>query len=1264
MSNTGRDQILSHIPANIQEDINTLFKKVDMNKEFEYIFFTKGKERMNKEKYILLLKYIRTISKQKKLRVEGPHKTLDVNYSASPEHTYRITVDGENEINKIMNRLQNVQNKNYVHYKFLLHTIRKYKNNDKISFMLKTKSPGNTIDIDDLNMRIRLSSEDDMTDNARDKKYNNIDENLIKLINGENLDLNTRTDMMKKISFRLKERTSLFIEESKEHFIRVDLTDTKTINNINNIYNAVSNYELEIEYGAINKKEVKKEHLNTVYNTAETLLKIVQQSSFIVGNEQTAKVIQYYRDVLGITSDTTNLIARQTVSLEVQHATEILPNRYGVTDKADGDRYFMIIFNNTVYLISNNLNVKDTGIVLDKKQEKYNGSVLDGEYIYLPKHRRHLFMAFDCLKSGDADIGTTSSLETRLRYADKLIDECFIFNGQTGYKFKNIPEHKNGFDINLVRDFYGTELSKYYDVLNRDIQVVKQYPLIRRKFFMYVTGAKPWEIFDYSVEYWKRYSEDSNVKFPYLLDGLVYQPLEQNYVTNPNESKYQDYKWKPPYKNSIDFYIEFKRDTQTNKVLDVYDNSIEDNVRNKTYRICTLHCGNSFKGKEVPVPFLENYGIPDSYIYQQDGEIRDMSGDIISDKTVVEFYYLNDDAIIPQRRWVPIKTRYDKTEAVERYKRKYGNNINIAEKIWRSMINPVLMDDFIELAKGNNDKRSFYDIKIKKMNATISHKLIVSANKENKYYQKVSKIADIMRQWHGYIKSNLIYTYCNKMYHSNTQQSVLDIGHGRGGDIYKFYYTNVEYLIGIDIDAEGFKSPVDGAISRYNMFRKKKPNFPKMHFIQADAGALFNYDAQIKALSGMDDGNKKLLDKFFPTNGKLTLFDRISCQFSMHYYLKNETSWSNFKQNLKNHLRDGGYFFATTFDAQEIIKLIGSNESYIEYFDDKGIKNKFFEIIRRYGDIKENETIGVGNGIDLYASWMFNEGTYVMEYLVDYKFIVEEFKKDCDLELVDSDLFSNQYHIHSEFLNDARKYESTAETSNYLKTKAAKIYSDTDEFIKKCQTYSFLNRYYVFRKINKTDIEIDKKSKNGTDKKIQKGGANKPEPQLYEEKYNFSDVNQFNIPSMNNYDNEYSMVNSVHKILVSHGIFPKAVKVPEFLNDISVGIRNDDEVDNEYINDIGKNIVINHEITGDKKNNIKNIIDGLNIFIVERDCNNFYDIEYTQKANSKGSDKAIILMKEGGLYKPIMKKEGANIRGIFKMSDEIIEHLVDNGEKI
>ena len=64
-----------------------------------------------------------------------------------------------------------------------------------------------------------------------------------------------------------------------------------------------------------------------------------------------------------------------------------------------------------------------------------------------------------------------------------------------------------------------------------------------------------------------------------------------------------------------------------------------------------------------------------------------------------------------------------------------------------------------ELLLCNNKLKSIEDeinstnIKIKEMNSKISHKLLVAVNRENKYYQKVSKIASIMRQFHNFIKS-------------------------------------------------------------------------------------------------------------------------------------------------------------------------------------------------------------------------------------------------------------------------------------------------------------------------------------------------------------------------------------------------------------------------------------------------------------------------------------------------------------------------------
>ena len=105
----------------------------------------------------------------------------------------------------------------------------------------------------------------------------------------------------------------------------------------------------------------------------------------------------------------------------------------------------------------------------------------------------------------------------------------------------------------------------------------------------------------------------------------------------------------------------------------------------------------------------------------------------------------------------------------------------------------------------------------------------------------------------------------------------------------------VAFYVGIDIDKEGLISAVDGAISRYNQFRKKHPNFPKMYFIQADATALLNTESQKNALNVRKLENEDFFKKFFSDDQKgRTLFDIINCQFAMHYMLRNNESWSIF----------------------------------------------------------------------------------------------------------------------------------------------------------------------------------------------------------------------------------------------------------------------------------------------------------------------------------------------------------------------------------
>ena len=81
-----------------------------------------------------------------------------------------------------------------------------------------------------------LSTEDDLTDKIKKTKINDV---LDKLSNSDTLDIDIRSMINKNVSFRFKERTSLYINDTDTHFIRIDLTDTKTSNDFNKLFNTI-----------------------------------------------------------------------------------------------------------------------------------------------------------------------------------------------------------------------------------------------------------------------------------------------------------------------------------------------------------------------------------------------------------------------------------------------------------------------------------------------------------------------------------------------------------------------------------------------------------------------------------------------------------------------------------------------------------------------------------------------------------------------------------------------------------------------------------------------------------------------------------------------------------------------------------------------------------------------------------------------------------------------------------------------------------------
>ena len=193
---------------------------------------------------------------------------------------------------------------------------------------------------------------------------------------------------------------------------------------------------------------------------------------------------------------------------------------------------------------------------------------------------------------------------------------------------------------------------------------------------------------------WDIYS-DNNVEVPYILDGLIYTPLKQIYTKYMKEQKFKNYKWKPPDKNSIDFYVKIEKD-ENGVPINVFDDSIENNIEGKTYKILNLYVGKMINNIEIPTLFRKEDNLHIAKVGNTDSIIRDIEGDIIQDNTVIECYYSNDNSLEQEFRWIPIRTRYDKTESVLKYKKKYGNNVDIANAVWNSIKQNITISDFLK----------------------------------------------------------------------------------------------------------------------------------------------------------------------------------------------------------------------------------------------------------------------------------------------------------------------------------------------------------------------------------------------------------------------------------------------------------------------------------------------------------------------------------------------------------------------------------------
>lgn len=924
-------------------------------------------------------------------------------------NTYRVSMLDSDEIDKF---LEQFTRKNVGQIQSYLTDIKKSK---KYEIIIKESASAKRLIISDFDLVIKISKETPS------------DSSAIK---------NTLTGK-EKMLYRYKKRYSFI----KGNF-RYDFTEVQQAYELWNLSKSRTTYELEIE--AVNK-------INTdeLIGSITDILKLTQKTSLPISKTETLDVINKYTQLLNL-SKSDHLDVRNVVSIETQHL-RFIPNRYAVTEKADGDRCCLFIISEGVYLLSTNLDVRKTLLTVTDK--KYHNTLIDGELITLDDGL--LFMGFDVIYHNSIDYRTSTKhiLVNRIDALNDIVDKCF---GNL-IEFNHYMDKNTTIDYDKIAAFYQIEIVKYWKRFNSQIKKSNSEIFVTRKIHFVPYGIDESEVFLYANIIWKNLFYNNIA--PYKLDGIIYTPLNTPYTIKVKmdliDTVPMEYKWKTSSQNSIDFFIRFEKNDNGEDIIYFDDATVKTDA--PSYKICGLYVGIN-KGKfENPVPFKVNGVEQKANIYVTDGEAVDIEGNVINDDTVVEFVFDTTKPDLPNPfKWTALRTRHDKTDSVRKYKKKYGNSLGTAIRIWKTIINPISEESIAILANPQTYKKEM-DRLLNTNNSYVEKGFV--------YYQKVSENAKSMRAFNNWIKSNMISTYCKD------KPSVLDIGCGRGGDLLKFINAGIGEYVGLDIDRNGLYVISGSAFNRYKGYSAKLKNVPPMYFIHADARAKFNVADQEAVISNMNVFNKTLIDKYLSGAKKYSV---INAQFTLHYYLSDDISWNNFCKNINDHLESGGHVLITGFDGKLIYdNLKNKQKMTVSYTDDSGKKVIFFEIVKAFAN---DSNKGLGMAIDLYNSLYSNPDTYIREYLIFPEFLIKSLKEKCDLDLVETDSFYNLFNLYKEyFTNEENISDEINARYKIIKEFYQSIQPNThtDVSIDAARAsfkLSMLNRYYVFKKSTKNNI--------------------------------------------------------------------------------------------------------------------------------------------------------------------------------------------------
>ena len=780
--------------------------------------------------------------------------------------------------------------------------------------------------------------------------------------------------------------------------------------------------------------------------------KIIYECSYFIPKNVETEIIKAYCKMTDQVYKTDWLfVGPQPVSMGIEHLNPYNPHSivsgYAVTEKADGIRAELFIKDGRGYLLTPKKAIIDTGVNFDTT----DNWIFDGEYITKNKKDEdiQLFMVFD------------------VYYCSKpSVAPCKLpwYSKKDASRSDIIREFRETVHFTPWPDTMRIGFKQYYEGPDKLIEKEGTFKNISTIFKL----AK--KIVD---------KEETQGGYEYHTDGLIFLPMflpvkgstVGEGVKSIKGTWYQNYKWKPPEENTIDFKVIYNKDKAD---IHTYTYTCEDG-RKEVRKYQKVQLAVQYKEKDDtgidfnwalltdkprnkktfqyfdPPEFkVDNIHITNIPLTDDKMICKKDKRDIENGQIIEMMYDPNSDI---GYTWIPLRIRDDKEKP---------QYFTIANNIWKTINNPVSTQmikgviDFDEVSKQVSDSQEYY---------------------VDSYESEDTPIRDL----HNYIKSKLIARIGSSPDFKN-KLMIADLSCGRGGDIKKYLSikNEIEFMLCLDI-----ASNVNEAGQRYYYLNEKKP---KSLFLQFDTSKSI---MQKQGCLGRTDICENMLEMIINKSGKYPPeyhkiqkeyggiakqgFDIVSSQFSVHYYFKSEETLRGFCENVRDLCSSGGYFIGTCYDGKKVFDLFEKQSSdTVEMKDSMG--SLIYQIKKLY-DIEsfdyekgtlDDETVMdlmVGKEIEVFMSSI---GQPLVEYLVNFNFFID-MMKEYGFEVTELPSFKKgEYNPIKDPINSFTKFIESTDSIRENDKEFVKRTRNTDLYkVKDSMEYSRLcglNNWFVFQK--------------------------------------------------------------------------------------------------------------------------------------------------------------------------------------------------------